>query len=160
MQPADIEKHISVLMENRPEHHGVWDGDKLNCTSEHLDRVSEIKARGIDNLQDRDVVFLFTGSGSAVGTEQTFHYFLPDFFRLLFFKREFGYSTDVEDIFERLDDCNLQNWPKTSQMAVLDLCRAGAELEQEEHKDFFDAESEDIADLIGRIKSSLEKLST
>ena len=158
MLPTDIQKHIAILIENRPADPGLWDGDELICSPENMDRIAEIRKNGLEIISDADVVFLFTSAASAVGTEQTFHYFLPEFFRLIFFKREFGYSTDVADIFQRLEQHNFQNWPKASQRSALTLCLAGAELEQEEHQDFYDAEDEAIAGLIGQIKSSLDQL--
>lgn len=156
MLPNEIENHIAVLMENRPAHHGLWEGDSFNCSPENLSALTDIKSRGIENVTDRDVVFLFTSAASTVGNADTFRFFLPDFFNLLFFKREFGYSTDVEDIFNRLEALKIADWPKASQHATLALCLAGAELEQEEHTDFYDEEDEAIAHLIRQIKSALD----
>ena len=158
MLTADIENNITTLIENRPADPGLWDGDKLICSPENNERITEIRKTGLENISDADVVFLFTSAADTVGTDQTFHYFLPEFFRLIFFKREFGYSTDVADIFGRLDGHNFQNWPKASQRVALKLCQGGAELEQEEHRDFYAEDDEDIAGLIGQIKSRLEKL--
>lgn len=158
MPSSDIEQQISILIDNRPADPGLWDGDKLICSPGNMDRIAEIRKGGVENISDADVVFLFTSAATTVGTEQTFHYFLPEFFRLIFFKREFGYSTDVADIFERLENHNFENWPLVSQRAALKLCQGGAELEQEEHRDFYAEDDADIAALLGQIKSRLEKL--
>ena len=155
MNPNEADKHIQVILRNRPEHHDLWLDGAAQGDQPDLERMTKLKEKGVEKFDTADIDYIIFNSAASLGSEQTFHYFLPEFFGSFFGERGFGYSSDVGFIFNKLTECHFENWPKDSQQAALKLCLMGAELEQEVHMDFFDEVDENISLLIENIKAKI-----
>lgn len=159
MITTEIEKHLYVLRKHRPKHHDLWDGDEIHCSPVELEKIQKLKDKGVENFDSSDIDYVIFSSSYTLGSDGTFHYFLPEFFRAYFQHRNDGFVMDPENAFRKLEYCKFEIWPKPSQLAALELCRIGADVEQKEHVDFFEYEDEELNLLIKNIESKIQEVS-
>lgn len=155
MVTSEIEKHLYFLEHERPDHHDLWHGDKINCSSNKLQKMSFLKTKGLESFSSNDLDFIIFASDYTVGTCKTFQFFLPSFFRVYFEFRDTGIVTDAQHVFEKLDYCKFQDWSEPAQLAALNLCLLAAQTEQAEHVDCFKYDDAEISGLIKEIENKI-----
>jgi len=127
---AEIAELIEVLRKHRPKDHGMWSKDEFLCADTRIEKLRMLRNKGVINFTPEDLDNLIFKSKSTIGSNETFQFFLTDFFEVSLANPESSFVCDADMLRRKMDYCQFEEWDPKAKNIALKLVQLLNQLEE------------------------------